>query len=212
MLRLQGASRDGSFQEIQGHHPGHGEVAHASRHRAHPACREAQVKRLRDIHWFSGLLRGAGESHVRGAKLLRWNENLILTVSPDSIGDLFGPLCRMLFAVGRSSEEPSTARFDRDAVHCASGHTVRSHDLLRHRAVWRSKEALCAQFLVLKHGVPSHDTFSRVFRILDPKSFESVFRRFTKAFATATKIKGVVALDGKALRRATNAAKVTCRQ
>ena len=55
---------------------------------------------------------------------------------------------------------------------------------------------------MLEHGIPSHDTFSRVFRILDPRSFEEVFRRFTKAFATAAKIKGVVALDGKALRRA----------
>src|SRR6202521_1978810 len=79
----------------------------------------------------------AGESHVRGAKLLRWNENLILTVSPDSIGDRFGPLCRMLFAIDRSSEEPSTARSDRDAVHCVARHAVRCHDLLRcdrHRA------------------------------------------------------------------------------
>src|SRR6266436_7792145 len=66
----------------------------------------------------------------------------------------------------------------------------------------RTKEDLLRTVLVLKHGVPSHDTFSRVFRLLDPKSFESVFRRFTKVFATATKIKGVVALDGKALRRA----------
>lgn len=66
----------------------------------------------------------------------------------------------------------------------------------------RSKEALVRTILVLKHGIPSHDTFSRVFRILDPKSFEEVFRRFTRAFAAATKIKGVVALDGKALRRA----------
>jgi predicted transposase YbfD/YdcC len=66
----------------------------------------------------------------------------------------------------------------------------------------RSKEGLLRSILVLKHGIPSHDTFSRVFRILDPKSFEKVFLRFTKAFATATKIKGVVALDGKALRRA----------
>jgi predicted transposase YbfD/YdcC len=66
----------------------------------------------------------------------------------------------------------------------------------------RSKEALLRKILVLEHGIPSHDTFSRVFRILDPKSFEKVFLRFTKAFATATKIKGVVALDGKALRRA----------
>ena len=66
----------------------------------------------------------------------------------------------------------------------------------------RSKEALLRTILVLEHGIPSHDTFSRVFRILDPDSFEKVFRRFTTAFATAIKIKGVVALDGKALRRA----------
>jgi predicted transposase YbfD/YdcC len=66
----------------------------------------------------------------------------------------------------------------------------------------RAKETLLRSILVLEHGIPSHDTFSRVFRILDPDSFEKVFRRFTKAFATAIKIKGVVALDGKALRRA----------
>ena len=66
----------------------------------------------------------------------------------------------------------------------------------------RSKEALLRTILVLEHGIPSHDTFSRVFRILDPKGFEAVFRRFTRAFAAATRIKGVVALDGKALRRA----------
>ena len=66
----------------------------------------------------------------------------------------------------------------------------------------RSKEALLRTILVLEHGIPSHDTFIGVFRILDPSSFEEVFRRFTKAFAVATKIKGVVALDGKALRRA----------
>ena len=49
----------------------------------------------------------------------------------------------------------------------------------------RAKEALLRTILVLEHGIPSHDTFSRVFRILDPRSFEEVFRRFTKAFATA---------------------------
>jgi predicted transposase YbfD/YdcC len=66
----------------------------------------------------------------------------------------------------------------------------------------RAKEALLRTILVLEHGIPSHDTFSRVFRLLDPNSFEKVFRRFTKAFAATTKIKGVVAVDGKALRRA----------
>jgi predicted transposase YbfD/YdcC len=68
----------------------------------------------------------------------------------------------------------------------------------------RSKEKLLRQFLQLEHGIPSHDTFSRVLRALDPTAFEQGFRRFMAAFAKANGIKltGVVALDGKALRGA----------
>src|SRR5262245_46324932 len=68
----------------------------------------------------------------------------------------------------------------------------------------RSKERLLRQFLRLECGVPSHDTFSRVFRALDPEAFERIFRRFMVAFAKANGIKltGVVAVDGKALRGA----------
>jgi predicted transposase YbfD/YdcC len=68
----------------------------------------------------------------------------------------------------------------------------------------RTKAYLLQPILTLKHGLPSHDTFSRVFRMLDPEAFERSFQRFMKAFAKAAKIKrakGVVALDGKALRR-----------
>jgi predicted transposase YbfD/YdcC len=63
-----------------------------------------------------------------------------------------------------------------------------------------TKSALLRTVLVLAHGVPSHDTFSRVFRMLDPQAFEQAFRRFMRAFAQT--VQGVVALDGKALRRA----------
>jgi predicted transposase YbfD/YdcC len=68
----------------------------------------------------------------------------------------------------------------------------------------RSKEKLLRQFLRLEHGTPSHDTFSRVFRALDPEAFERIFRRFMAAFAKTNGIKltGVVAVDGKALRGA----------
>lgn len=68
----------------------------------------------------------------------------------------------------------------------------------------RTKAYLLQPILGLKHGLPSHDTFSRVFRMLDPQAFEQSFQRFMKAFAKAAKIKrpqGVVAVDGKALRR-----------
>lgn len=68
----------------------------------------------------------------------------------------------------------------------------------------RAKEPLLREVLSLAHGIPSHDTFSRVFRLLDPTAFEAAFRRFMAAFAEDAKIaqpQGVVALDGKLLRR-----------
>jgi predicted transposase YbfD/YdcC len=64
----------------------------------------------------------------------------------------------------------------------------------------RSKERLLRQFLQLEHGIPSHDTFSRVFRLLDPQPFEAAFRDFMGKFAEG--LDGVVAVDGKALRLA----------
>lgn len=42
----------------------------------------------------------------------------------------------------------------------------------------RAKEPFLRQFLTLRHGIPSHDTFSRVFRLLDPAQFHACFRRF----------------------------------
>lgn len=68
----------------------------------------------------------------------------------------------------------------------------------------QSKEELLRLVLDLEHGIPSHDTFSRVFRKLEPTAFEQAFRKFMAAFAKANKIKlsGVVAVDGKALRGA----------
>src|ERR1043166_5594261 len=67
-----------------------------------------------------------------------------------------------------------------------------------------SKEELFRDILQLEHGIPSHDTFSRVFRLLDPEAFEKAFRQFMAAFAEANGINltGVVAIDGKALRGA----------
>src|SRR3981189_1905915 len=49
----------------------------------------------------------------------------------------------------------------------------------------QAKEDLLRLFLRLEHGIPSHDTFSRVFRLLNPEAFETVFRRFMAAFPKA---------------------------
>ena len=62
-----------------------------------------------------------------------------------------------------------------------------------------AKRPFLRQFLRLKHGIPSHDTFSRVFRLLDPEPFHACFVRFMERFAQG--LEGVVAIDGKTLRR-----------
>jgi predicted transposase YbfD/YdcC len=64
---------------------------------------------------------------------------------------------------------------------------------------------LLRQFVPLKNGAPSHDTFSRVFRAIDPKAFEAAFGRFMAAFGqVARQERGPrhLAVDGKSLRRA----------
>lgn len=55
-------------------------------------------------------------------------------------------------------------------------------------------------FLELPHGIPSHDTFTRVFSRMDPKELQLAFSNWVNAFQES--IKGqVVAIDGKTLRR-----------
>jgi predicted transposase YbfD/YdcC len=55
-------------------------------------------------------------------------------------------------------------------------------------------------FLALPHGIPSHDTFDRVFGLLDPLAFEKAFNAFTSALVNNSE--GLfVAVDGKTLRR-----------
>ena len=64
-----------------------------------------------------------------------------------------------------------------------------------------AKEPLFRQVLRLEHGIPSHDTFSRLFRLLDPAGFHTAFQRFMASFAEAAAAGGVIALDGKTARR-----------
>lgn len=63
----------------------------------------------------------------------------------------------------------------------------------------RAKEEYFRSFLRLPHGIPSHDTFSRLFRLLDPVPFHACFLTFMQRFAKPWQ--GVMALDGKTLRR-----------
>jgi len=63
----------------------------------------------------------------------------------------------------------------------------------------RKKRVWLATFLPLPNGIPSHDTFSRVFRLLNPRAFQRCFTRWIEAVQTATGGK-LVAIDGKTAR------------
>lgn len=63
----------------------------------------------------------------------------------------------------------------------------------------KAKEAFFRKLLDLPNGIPSHDTFGRVFALIDPKQFEASFVQWVEGISQ--KVKGVIAIDGKTLRR-----------
>ncbi|BBD76621.1 ISAs1 family transposase [Hydrogenophilus thermoluteolus] len=57
------------------------------------------------------------------------------------------------------------------------------------------------RYLRLEAGIPSHDTFGRLFGLIDPTEFEAAFRRWVGAILPALGADTVVAVDGKTSRR-----------
>jgi predicted transposase YbfD/YdcC len=62
-----------------------------------------------------------------------------------------------------------------------------------------AKRDWSATFLELPNGVPSHDTFNRIFFLINPEKFQRCFSGWIRAAAEITKGQ-VVAIDGKTLR------------
>jgi predicted transposase YbfD/YdcC len=63
----------------------------------------------------------------------------------------------------------------------------------------KAKQAWFTELLQLPNGIPSHDPFGRVFALMDPKQFEASFLHWVQGISTA--VPGVIAIDGKTLRR-----------
>jgi hypothetical protein len=66
-------------------------------------------------------------------------------------------------------------------------------------ACGKAKEVWLTDLLKLPHGIPSHDTFGRVFALMDPKQFEASFLQWVQGISST--VQGVIAIDGKTLRR-----------
>jgi predicted transposase YbfD/YdcC len=63
-----------------------------------------------------------------------------------------------------------------------------------------AKQEWFSQFLDMTNGVPSHDTFGRVFSLLDAEQFQNCFIKWVEAICEVLDGQ-VVAIDGKTLRR-----------
>ena len=63
-----------------------------------------------------------------------------------------------------------------------------------------SKHDWLKRFLKLPSGIPSHDTFGRVFSLMDPRQFQECFADWVRGVSELTRGE-VVAIDGKTLRR-----------
>jgi hypothetical protein len=70
----------------------------------------------------------------------------------------------------------------------------------------KTKEAWLRSFLELPAGIPSHDTFGRVFALINPEQFAACFRQWSAAVAELIP-DAMIAVDGKTLRRSHNRAK-----
>lgn len=70
-------------------------------------------------------------------------------------------------------------------------------------AFGKSKESWFKKFLELPNGIPTHDTFGRVFARLDPQQFETSFQSWVDSIVELT-AGTIVAIDGKTVRRSHN--------
>jgi len=66
-----------------------------------------------------------------------------------------------------------------------------------------AKEEWFRRYLELPKGIPSHDTFNRVYQLLDPLAFQDCLIRWTQGVREMISVE-IVAIDGKAQRRARN--------
>ena len=63
----------------------------------------------------------------------------------------------------------------------------------------KAKQTWLETFLELPHGIPSHDTFSRVFALIDPQKFQDCFLRWVHQITNQLEI-DVINIDGKTAR------------
>ena len=118
---------------------------------------------------------------------------------PSSIWDYFSDLPDPRRAQGRRHKLTDILAISLCAVVCGAD------DFTEIEAFGETREAWLRQFLELPHGIPSHDTFGRVFAALDPEAFGRCFMSWVRGVASLSE-GAIVSIDGKAVRRSYDAA------
>jgi hypothetical protein len=124
-------------------------------------------------------------------------------VSPTSISEHFATLQDPRSGQGKDHLLVDILTITLCAVICGADDWVAVATFGETKAAW------LRTFLALPHGIPSHDTFGRVFRLLDPDELRRCFLNWVRAVVGEPGEDGapgglgqqVVAVDGKTLRR-----------
>ena len=78
---------------------------------------------------------------------------------------------------------------------------ARADDFVEIEEWAKEKLVWLRQYLRLENGIPSHDTFGRVFAAIDAQAFGAAFRRWVSSVVPALAKDEVVSIDGKTSRR-----------
>jgi len=73
----------------------------------------------------------------------------------------------------------------------------------------KGRESWLRKYLKLPHGMPSNDTFRRIFSAIDPKEFNACFISFVQGLQSNNLSSELIAIDGKAVRHSFDSATET---
>lgn len=115
--------------------------------------------------------------------------------------DALNPMCSYFAAVDDPRRPHSTTLHSLEAILIITilGTICGAHNWVEIEQWGQAQEAWLSEFLELPHGIPSHDTFGRVFALLDPESLHQAFVAWMGALAQLSQ--EIIALDGKTIRR-----------
>src|SRR3990172_9171432 len=119
--------------------------------------------------------------------------------------DAMKPLCSSLIACFEKLEDPRvvgrTAHRLLDVIVMTVCAVVSGAESWPDVALYaKQKEAFLRRFLSLPNGTPSHDTFRRVFMLIEPEQIQTCFVEWARSLMTGED-REVIAIDGKTIRR-----------